>query len=152
MTAFLANKHYYELTLYIDLFNNEIDAYYLSNKKGNPDAYLIGMSKLIEEKNKKYTDLEMILHSGQGSMYCSKRFNESLYLYNIIYNIFLLLQFCNKKLPYRMIRQFLNSDYSFSSTNLPLKSGSIIGKPSFSTDSLITSPPILPTGFPVKVI
>ena len=40
-----------------------------------------------------------------------------------------------------MIRQFLNSDYSFSSTNLPLKSGSIIGKPSFSTDSLITSPP-----------
>ena len=87
MTAFLANKHYYELTLYIDLFNNEIDAYYLSNKKGNPDAYLIGMSKLIEEKNKKYTDLEMIIHSDQGSVYCSKRFNESLYLYNIIHSV-----------------------------------------------------------------
>ena len=87
MTAFLANKHYYELTLYIDLFNNEIVAYYLSNKKGNPDAYPIAMSMLIEEKNKKYTDLEMILHSGQGSMYCSKRFNESLYLYNIIHSV-----------------------------------------------------------------
>lgn len=86
MTAFLANKHYYELTLYIDLFNNEIDAYYLSNKKGNPDAYLIAMAMLIEEKNKKYTGLEMIIHSDQGSVYCSKRFNESLYLYNIIHS------------------------------------------------------------------
>ena len=78
MTAFWANKHYYELTLYMDLFNNEIVAYYLSNKKGNPDAYHIAMAKVIEEKNKKYTDLEMILHSDQGSVYCSKRFNESL--------------------------------------------------------------------------
>ena len=86
MTAFWANKHYYELTLYMDLFNNEIVAYYLSNKKGNPDAYHIAMAKVIKEKNKKYTDLEMILHSDQGSVYCSKRFNESLYLYNIIHS------------------------------------------------------------------
>ena len=87
MTAFLANKHYYELTLYMDLFNNEIVAYYLSNKKGNPDAYHIAMSMLIEEKNKKYTDLEIIIHSDQGSVYCSNRFNESLYLYNIIHSV-----------------------------------------------------------------
>ena len=86
MTAFWANNHYYELTLYIDLFNNEIIAYYLSNKKGDPSSYLIGMAKVIEEKNKKYTDLEMILHSDQGSVYCSKRFNESLHLYNIIHS------------------------------------------------------------------
>ena len=52
MTAFWANKHYYELTLYMDLFNNEIVSYYLSNKKGNPDAYLIAMAKVIEEKTK----------------------------------------------------------------------------------------------------
>lgn len=51
------------------------------------NAYLIAMSMLIEEKNKKYTDLEMILHSDQGSVYCSKRFNESLYLYNIIHSV-----------------------------------------------------------------
>ena len=31
-------------------------------------------------------DLEMILHSNQGSMYCSKRFNESLHLYNVIHS------------------------------------------------------------------
>lgn len=51
------------------------------------NAYLIAMAKVIEEKNKKYTDLEMILHSDQGSVYCSKRFNESLYLYNIIHSV-----------------------------------------------------------------
>lgn len=87
MTAFWANKHYYELTLFMDLFNNEIIAYYLSNKKGDPSSYLIGMANLINEKNKKHTDLEMILHSDQGSVYCSKRFNESLYLHNIIHSV-----------------------------------------------------------------
>lgn len=51
------------------------------------NAYLIAMAKVIEEKNKKYTDLEMILHSDQGSVYCSNRFNESLYLYNIIHSV-----------------------------------------------------------------
>lgn len=86
MTAFWANKYYYELTLYMDLFNNEIVAYYLSNRKGDPSSYHIGLAKVIEQKNKKYTDLEMILHSDQGSVYCSKRFNESLYLYNIIHS------------------------------------------------------------------
>ena len=86
MTAFWAGKHYYELTLYMDLFNNEIIAYCLSDKKGDPSSYHIGMAKVIEQKNKKYTDLEMILHSDQGSVYCSKRFNESLHLYNIIHS------------------------------------------------------------------
>ena len=86
MTAFWANKNYYELTLYMDLFNNEIIAYYLSNRKGDSSSYIIGLSNVIEQKNKKYTDLEMILHSDQGSVYCSKRFNESLHLYNIIHS------------------------------------------------------------------
>jgi len=87
MTAFWANSHYYELTLFMDLFNNEIIAYYLSDKKGNPEAYHIALAMVIEEKNKKYMDLEMILHSDQGSVYCSKRFNKSLHLYNIIHSI-----------------------------------------------------------------
>ena len=69
MTAFWANKHYYELTLFMDLFNNEIVAYFLSSKKGDPLSYLIAEANLIEKKNKKYADLEMILHSDQGSVY-----------------------------------------------------------------------------------
>ena len=86
MTAFWANKHYYELTLFMDLFNNQFIAYSLSNKKGDPSSYHIGMAKLIEEKNKQYKDLQLILHSDQGSVYCSKKFNESLPLYNIIHS------------------------------------------------------------------
>ena len=68
MTAFWANKHYYELTLFMDLFNNEIVSYYLSNKKGDPSSYHIGMAKLINKKNEQYKDLEMIFHSDQGSV------------------------------------------------------------------------------------
>jgi len=86
MTAFWANKHYYELTLFMDLFNNEFIAYSLSNRKGDPSSYHIGMSKVIEQKNKQYKDLDMIFHSDQGSVYCSKKFNESLPLYNIIHS------------------------------------------------------------------
>ena len=41
---------------------------------------------LLNKKNKQYRDLEMIFHSDQGSVYCSKRFNESLPLYNIIHS------------------------------------------------------------------
>lgn len=86
MTAFWVGSRYFELTLFMDLFNNEIIAYYLTNKKGNSDAYHIALANVIQQKNKKYMDLEMIIHSDQGSVYCSKRFNESLPLYNIIHS------------------------------------------------------------------
>ena len=86
MTAFWANGHYYELILFMDLFNNEIISYYLSNKKGNPDAYHIALNDLITKKEE-YKDLELILHTDQGSVYSSKKFNESLYLYNIIHSM-----------------------------------------------------------------
>ena len=86
MTSFWANKHYYELTLFMDLFNNEIIAYALSNKKGDPSSYHIGIATVIDKKNKQYKDLDMIFHSDQGSVYCSKKFNESLPLYNITHS------------------------------------------------------------------
>lgn len=86
MTAFWANKHYYELTLFMDLFNNEIIAYSLSNKKGDPSSYHKGLSDVLNKKEE-YKDLDMILHSDQGSVYSSKKFNESLHLYNIIHSM-----------------------------------------------------------------
>ena len=86
MTVFWANSHYYELTLFMDLFNNEIIAYSLSNKKGDPSTYHKGLSDVLHKKEE-YKDLEMILHSDQGSVYSSKKFNESLYLYNIIHSM-----------------------------------------------------------------
>lgn len=87
MTAFWANGHYYELTLFMDLFNNELIGYSLSNKKGDPNTYHNALSHVIIQKNKEYKDLEMILHSDQGSVYSSKKFNESLPLYNIIHSM-----------------------------------------------------------------
>ena len=75
MTAFWCNKTYYELTLYMDLFNNEIVAYDISSKKGDRETYINGLNKLIEKK-KEYKDLKMILHTDQGSVYSSKAYNE----------------------------------------------------------------------------
>lgn len=87
MTAFWANKKYYELTLFMDLFNNEFIGYSLSDKKGDPNTYHTALSDVIIKKNEEYKDLEMILHSDQGSVYSSKKFNESLYLYNITHSM-----------------------------------------------------------------
>lgn len=87
MTAFWANKKYYELTLFMDLFNNEIIAYSLSNKKGDPNSYHLGLARLISKKEESYKDLELIFHSDQGSVYSSKKFNESLPFYNIIHSM-----------------------------------------------------------------
>lgn len=87
MTAFWANKTYYELTLFMDLFNNELIAYSLSNKKGDPNSYHIGLAHLISKKEENYKDLDMIFHSDHGSVYSSKKFNQSLPLYNIIHSM-----------------------------------------------------------------
>ena len=87
MTAFRANNHYFELTLFMDLFNNEIISYSLSNKKGNPDSYFLSLNDLLIKKNEEYKDLELILHTDQGSVYSSKKFNQSLHLYNIIHSM-----------------------------------------------------------------
>ena len=86
MTAFWANNHYYELTLFMDLFNNEIVSYSLSNKKGDPNSYHNALKDLIIKKEE-YKDLEMILHTDQGSVYSSKKFNEFLPLYNITHSM-----------------------------------------------------------------
>ena len=86
MTAFWANGHYYELTLFMDLFNNELISYYLSSKKGDPNSYHFALKDLIIKKEE-YKDLELILHTDQGSVYSSKKFNESLHLHNIIHSM-----------------------------------------------------------------
>ena len=86
MTAFWCNNIYYELTLYMDLFNNEIVAYDVSTKKGDNTTYFNGLNDLIEKK-KEYKDLKMILHTDQGSVYSSKSFNQLLPLYNITHSM-----------------------------------------------------------------
>lgn len=86
MTAFWAGRQYHELTLYMDLFNNEIVAYGLSNVKGNRNSYFDGLKDLINKK-KEYGNLKLVLHTDQGSVYSSKAFNDLLPLYNITHSM-----------------------------------------------------------------
>ena len=86
MTAFRLKGVYYELTLYMDLWNNEILSYSLSGRKGDRMTYISGLKDLISIKQK-YPGLEMILHTDQGSVYASKDFNELLPLYNIVHSM-----------------------------------------------------------------
>ena len=82
MTAFYVKGSYYELTLYMDLWNDELIAHSLSAKRGDRMTYINGLQDVIEFK-KQFPDQELILHSDQGSVYASKSYNELLPMYNI---------------------------------------------------------------------
>ena len=86
MTAFYVKGVYYELTLYMDLWNNEIVSHSLSAKRGDRMTYIQGLEDLIEIK-KRYPEYKMILHSDQGSVYSSKAFNELLPMYGITHSM-----------------------------------------------------------------
>ena len=80
MTAFYVKGIYYELTLYMDLWNNEIVSYALSAKRGDRMTYISGLKDLLELKQQ-HPNYQMILHSDQGSVYASKAFNDLLPMY-----------------------------------------------------------------------
>ena len=82
MTAMYIQNVYHELTLYMDLYNNEIIGYALTNNRGNTKTYYEGLQMVLAKK-KEYPHLETILHSDQGSVYSSKSYNELLPNYNI---------------------------------------------------------------------
>ena len=72
MTAFCVKGIYHELTLYMDIWNNEIVTHALSTKRGDRMTYISGLNDLIELK-KQYPEYEMVLHSDQGSVYESMK-------------------------------------------------------------------------------
>ena len=82
MTAFYVKGVYYELTLYMDLWNNEIVSHALSSKRGDRMTYISGLKDLLEIR-KQHPECQMVLHSDQGSVYASKAFNDLLPMYGI---------------------------------------------------------------------
>ena len=86
MTAFKIDGVYYEITFYMDLFNNEIVSYGLSRRRGDIRSYYDGLGELIEKK-KEYQDLELVLHTDQGSVYSSKDYNNLLLLHHITHSM-----------------------------------------------------------------
>lgn len=59
MTAFYLDGTYFELTLYMDLWNNEILSHSLSSKRGDRMTYINGIKDIIEIK-KEHPDLKMV--------------------------------------------------------------------------------------------
>ena len=86
MTAIRHREKYYELTMYMDLFNNQILTYAISGKRGDPNTYYNGLNDLILLKDY-LNDSEMILHTDQGSVYKSKNYNTMLEANNIIHSM-----------------------------------------------------------------
>ena len=86
MTAFYLKGIYHELTLYMDLWNNEILTYSLSERRGDRMTYIDGLNALVELK-KAHPELKTVLHTDQGAVYASKSFNELLPLYNIVHSM-----------------------------------------------------------------
>lgn len=86
MTAFCVKGIYYELTLYMDLWNNEIISHSLSSKRGDRMTYISGLQDLIKVK-KQHPEFQMILHSDRGSVYASKAFNDLLPMYGITHSM-----------------------------------------------------------------
>ena len=83
MTMFYYKGIHYELTLYLDTFNNEILSYRLSSREGDPRTYHDGLKDIIKLIKKEQTDQVTILHTDQGSVYSSRSFNELLSNHNM---------------------------------------------------------------------
>ncbi len=84
ITAFYVKGVYYELTLYMDLWKNEIVSHSLSSKRGDRMTYISGLRDLLELK-KQHPEYRMILHSDQGAVYASKAFDEQRPAYSLNY-------------------------------------------------------------------
>ena len=60
MTAFYLQGVYYELTLFMDIWNNEILSYSLLKKRGDRMTYMSGLKEILDIKAQ-YP--EMVLHT-----------------------------------------------------------------------------------------
>ena len=76
------NGKWYYLVCYMDLFNNEIIDYELSDKFDN--YLVINPAKRILEKAKMSTDTQIVFHSDQGIQYSSAGYCNLLKSYNVI--------------------------------------------------------------------
>ena len=87
-TTILKNKYTTkELTMYIDVFNNEVISSVISeNRHGhNIQGHMKALKNFLQEKTKRgYAAEETILHSDQGIAYTSRAFYNAHKDYNII--------------------------------------------------------------------
>lgn len=82
MTSFYHKGVIHELTLYIDVFNNEILSYGLSSIRGDRRTYFDGLSGLLNRLGP-----NSIIHTDQGAVYSSLFYNELLKRNSIIHSM-----------------------------------------------------------------
>ncbi len=86
MTCIPFKGKLYNLTFYLDVFNNEILSYNLSDKNGDVRTYYEGLKDLLS-KIKEEQPKEVILHTDQGATYSSRMFADIHKNYNIIHSM-----------------------------------------------------------------
>ena len=85
-TTYYNKGNHDDLTMYIDVFNNEIVAYDLAKSRGgnSPLNHMKAQKNLLKAKIKRgYITTEMIVHSDQGVIYTSIAYNHAFKDYNI---------------------------------------------------------------------
>jgi len=82
MTSFWANRTYYELTMYFDVWNKEIIGYGLSSRKGDIRTYYNGLNQVLDKIKEEKTNHLITLHTDQGAVYSSKQYNNLLNDFN----------------------------------------------------------------------
>ena len=82
MTCIPFKRKLYNLTFYMDAFNNEILSYKLSDRNGDIKTYYDGLNALLEKL--KGSSEPTILHTDQGVIYSSRMFAHIHKDYNII--------------------------------------------------------------------
>lgn len=85
MTMFKCNNKWYEWTLLIDTFNNEILAHSVSSRPGDSKPYYHCLNVLyaLSQKRKKQSS-PITYHTDQGAVYSSRAYNQAHEKYNII--------------------------------------------------------------------
>jgi transposase InsO family protein len=74
------NSKQYEITFYLDVFNNEIIGYKMGDSKhgSNVSVHMQALKSMLETKTKRgYKDLVTFLHTDQGTVYSSRAFQEA---------------------------------------------------------------------------
>ena len=87
MTCIPFKNKLYNLTFYMDVFNNEILSYKLSDRNGDVKIYYEGLNNLLDKIREEQSNKQIILHTDQGTVYSSRMFANIHKDYNIIHSM-----------------------------------------------------------------
>ena len=85
MTIFKVGNTYWEWTILLDTFNNEIIAHSVTSQKGSNKPYYYCLEELKKRISKREEQTsQVILHTDQGAVYSSRAFCQAHHDYNIL--------------------------------------------------------------------